>query len=260
MPLRVSLSGRAAVAVVGAVLLAVAARPPQAVRAAQGDGAGARIWSGVYAPDQAERGKTGFTGLCRRCHNDDLNGSERAPALRGESFMSNWEAQGLDRLFSKIRDTMPQDKPASIPDEEYLDILIYVLSHTFPAGKDALTMEDLDAIQIVRKPGEAPTELRNFSLVEVVGCLTQGEGNLWLLTGTSNPVLTRDQPATAEELKRAAGQPAGPHTFQLVSVTPFKPESLKGQKIEAKGLMFRAPNRDRLNVSSIQPVASSCSN
>ena len=63
-----------------------------------------------------------------------------------------------------------------------------------------------------------------------------------------------------EELTRAAERPPGPHTFQLVSVTPFKPESFKGQKVEAKGLMFRAPNRDRLNVSSIQPVASSCSN
>ena len=57
-----------------------------------------RIWTGVYTSDQAEQGKVPFTGLCRRCHSDDLEGSERGPALKGEAFMSNWDQQDLDRL------------------------------------------------------------------------------------------------------------------------------------------------------------------
>ena len=49
---------------------------------------------------------------------------------------------------------MPQDNPASIGDEDYLDIMTYVLQgNAYPAGAEALTAEALDGIQIMRKPG-----------------------------------------------------------------------------------------------------------
>src|SRR5262245_40341629 len=85
------------------------------------------IWDGAYTAAQAERGHERFTGVCRRCHNDDLNGSERGPALRGAKFLTDWETQDLGRLFAKIKDSMPPDSPASLPDEEYVDVLTYIL-------------------------------------------------------------------------------------------------------------------------------------
>ena len=220
-----------------------------------------KIWSGVYSATQVERGKIPFVGICRRCHGDDLGGTRRGPALRGEKFISNWEAQDLKRLYDKIRDTMPPDNPSSLDDDEYLDVVSYILqANAYPAGTQDLTAEAIEDIQIMRKPGEGPGEARNFSVVEVVGCLTEGPDHVWMLTNTSEPVLTRERPSTAEELEEAVARPLGTHTFRLVSVAPFKPEAHKGQKMEAKGLVYRAPNKDRLNLNSLQMVASSCTN
>ena len=225
------------------------------------DGQDAAIWKGVFSPPQVERGKGTFTGLCRRCHADDLAGSRRGPALRGETFISNWEAQDLKRMFDKIRDTMPPDNPGSLTDDEYLEVMTYVLqANGYPVGTEELTAEATEDILVMRKavPGEPPREARNFSVVQVVGCLTQGPDDTWVLANTSEPILTRDRPSTAEELKAALARPLGTRTFRLVSVAPFKPEAHKGQKMEAKGLMYRAPSKDRLNLNSLQMLAATC--
>ena len=220
-----------------------------------------KIWTGVYSEAQVDRGKVPFVGICRRCHGDDLGGTRRGPALRGEKFMANWEAQDLKRLFDKIRDTMPPDNPSSLDDDEYLDVMSVILqANAYPPGTKDLEAEAIDDIQIMRKPGEESKEARNFSVVEVVGCLTEGPNHSWMLTNTSEPVLTRERPSTADELKDAVSRPLGTATFQLVSAAPFKPESHKGQKMSAKGLVYRAPNKDRLNLSSLQMVAPSCTN
>ena len=140
-----------------------------------------------------------------------------------------------------------------------LDVMTYVLqANDFPVGTAELTPEATEDILVMRKmvPGEPPREAQNFSVVQVVGCLTQGPDNMWVLTNTSEPILTGNRPSSPEELKAALARPLGNRTFRLVSVAQFAPESHKGQKVEAKGLMYRAPNKDRLNLSSLQMVAS----
>jgi mono/diheme cytochrome c family protein len=252
---------RPPVLVRGWLLIAALAATGTPASAQDSDGQSTKIWSGVYAAAQADRGKARFTGLCRRCHNDDLNGSERGPALRGDNFISNWEAQDLARLLSKIRDSMPPDDPGGLEDDEYLGLVSYILQvNAFPAGVEDLNTDALSTIRIMRKPGEGPRELRNFSLVQVVGCLTEGPDNIWSLTNTTDPVLARERPSTAEELKAAGALPLGAQTFRLISATAFKPESHKGHRMEAKGLLYKAPNKDRLNVSSLQMVAAGCAN
>ena len=49
------------------------------------------MWDGVYTADQAARGKTRFEGACIRCHNIELIGSERGPALKGTGFLTKYE-------------------------------------------------------------------------------------------------------------------------------------------------------------------------
>jgi len=228
---------------------------------AQADEHGHGIWDGAYAAAQAERGHSRFTSLCRRCHNDDLNGSERGPALRGEKFLMNWDAQDLGRLFAKIQGTMPPDSPSSLPDDEYVDVMAYILQvNGFPAGRSALSIDELASIVMVRKPGEAPADVPNFRLVQVIGCLTRESDKEWLLTDTTDPVLTTDQPSTAATLKQAAGQPLGTHAFRLVGAQTFSPEEHKGQKMQAKGLIYRAPNKDRINLISLEMLGSTCGN
>lgn len=244
------------------LVLALAVPVPVGMLAAQDESSkNSQIWDGVYTTEQAERGKTRFTGLCRRCHNDDLGGSERGPALRGDRFMSKWETQGVDRLFAKIRDGMPPDSPSSLPDDDYIDLVARILqANSFPAGKQALNLEGLERILIVRKPGEGPREAPNFSLVKIVGCLSQGPDHAWMLTNAHEPVLTTDQPSTAATRKEADSQPLGPYTFRLVSASSFGLDVHKGHKMEAKGLVYRAPNKDRLNVISLEMVSANCGN
>src|SRR5262245_31567947 len=102
---RVSIAGLCSSAVlVWVAVMAMTARP--VVVAAQESG-GRKIWDGVYTEAQAARGKPAFETSCSRCHNNALIGSERGPALKGEGFFSHWENDTLDKLFTKIRDTMP---------------------------------------------------------------------------------------------------------------------------------------------------------
>ncbi len=232
------------------------AAPVGHAQRAAGDETLPRIWTGVYTEAQAEEGKVPFTGLCRRCHSDNLEGSERGPALKGELFMSNWDQQDLDRLRAKIRDTMPPDDPGKLNENDYVGLVSYILkANGYPAGSTNLDSGTLSAVQLVRKPGEE-RELKSFSLVQVVGCLSQESDRSWVITRASEPVLTRDRPSNAEELKRADAKPLGAQTFQLVSVSPFQPDASAGRKIEVKGLLYKSPSKNRVNVSSLQPVGS----
>src|SRR5579871_1101357 len=133
-----------------------------------------RIWSGVFTAAQAQRGKADFEKSCSNCHVSDLSGSVRAPALRGDRFMQNWQNGSVAVLFSKMRDSMPANYPETVPEETKIDILAYLLQqNAFPAGSTELKLDEkeLADIQIVQKGNLAAA---NFALVRMVGCLTQG--------------------------------------------------------------------------------------
>jgi cytochrome c553 len=222
-------------------------------------GSSTKIWTGVYSKGQAERGKDRFLRDCATCHNVDLQGQgTRGPALTGVPFMTNWETQDLESLFAKIQ-RMPLNNPASLPAAVYMDIMTYILQvNAFPEGDRDLDAEGLEGIHIVKK--DAAKLVVNFAVVEMIGCLAQGPDRRWVLTRVAEPVVSRDQPLTSDELKRAAISPLGSDTFLLVSVLPFKPDAYQGQKVSAKGLFYKTPSENRLNVTSLQPVAPSCTN
>ena len=247
----------------GAVLLWVAVmattiRP--AVVIAQ-EGGGRKIWDGIYTQAQAARGKPAFETSCGRCHNNELVGSERAPALKGDGFFSHWENDTLDKLFTKIRDTMPAGGIESVTDAGKLDILAYIISmNGAPAGREELSIElpALEAITIVRQGGVAEG-VSNFNLVQLVGCLAPAGDKAWKLTNASEPVVTKEETSTPAALAKAGGQPLGKLNFDLVSVTPgYQADSRAGQKVEARGLIFRSNSDNAINLTSLQSVSGSC--
>jgi len=220
------------------------------------------VWAGVYSSTQAERGKTTYQANCRTCHSFDLTGG-RGPALTGDSFMTTWDAQSVNKLYDKIKSTMPQTRPSTLSDDAYMDIVAFILHENgFPEGKQALNEDVLDAAHIVKKSGSTTKKaVANFTLVELVGCLAKGSDNKWILVNSSEPVGSKDEPSTAGELKSAETAPLGNDSFLLVSVLPYKPDSHDGQKMVAKGLVYREPNsRSRLSLTSLQSVSSSCAN
>ena len=214
-----------------------------AARRARAGGRGRKIWDGIYTEAQAARGKPAFETSCGRCHNNELVGSERGPALKGDGFFSHWENDTLDKLFTKIRDTMPAGGIESVTDAGKLDILAYVLSvNGAPAGREELSLElpALEAITIVRQGG-APEGVSNFNLVQLVGCLTPADDKGWKLTNASEPVVTKEESPTPAALTKAGEQPLGRLDFELVSViSAYQADRRAGQKVEARGLIFRS--------------------
>jgi S-disulfanyl-L-cysteine oxidoreductase SoxD len=212
-------------------------------------------WDGVFTAAQAERGKANFlTGRCGGCHKLDLTG-DRGPALKGDDFLAHWENGSVVTLFDKIRETMPPNSPNETTDDAKIDIVAYLLSQNgYPAGKAELRAESdsLGIIDLVRK-GQTST-IPNFSLVQVVGCLSPGPNNAWTLTRTSDPVLTRDEEPTAAALRTAQAKALGAQTFQLISAVSFKPETHLGQKMEARGLLYKDDKDARLNLTSLQAM------
>jgi hypothetical protein len=97
-------------------------------------------------------------------------------------------------------------------------------------------------------------------VAKVVGCLSRGSDNTWLLTSTADPAVTRDDVPAPDALAAAAAKPLGSQTFVLISVAPFRPEAHQGHKMEARGLVYREPGDSRLSLTSLQSVGSSCNN
>jgi len=229
------------------------------VLSAQSPSPDGKIWDGTYTLAQAERGKKNFTTSCERCHLVDLSGGT-GPSLKGTRFMTSWENESLYKIFTKIRDTMPPNFGTTLTDDAKLDVLTYILlTNGFPPGATELQLDtdQLESIQVVRKGANRPA-VPNFSFVEVTGCLAKGPHNTWMLTNSSEPSVTRDQPATPDELKAAGAKPRGAQAFRLISVNAFSPDLHAGQTMEAKGLIYRETDDSRLNLLSLQMIAPSC--
>jgi mono/diheme cytochrome c family protein len=95
----------------------------------------ASVWEGVYAPAQADRGKSLYAAQCASCHGAALDGSGQAPPLTGADFKNNWNGQSADDLFEKIQATMPADRPGNLSRPQTADILAFLLtSNGFPPG------------------------------------------------------------------------------------------------------------------------------
>jgi S-disulfanyl-L-cysteine oxidoreductase SoxD len=247
-------------AVISAVISAIVAMAlPGGVSVVRAQGTEARIWTGIFTDEQAERGKANFAQSCVRCHGADLAGLT-APSLNGNRFITAWENENLYKLFVKVRDTMPPNFGTILTDEAKLDVVSFILrTNGFPAGSQELKVDadTLENIQVVRKG--AVQVVANFSVVRVVGCLAPGPGNTWTLTDTTDPILSRDQPSTPEELKRAEGLAPGKQKFRLVSISGlagFNPQQLSGSRMDVKGLLYKDDTDSRINVTSLQMVGS----
>ena len=214
------------------------------------------IWAGIYTAEQAERGRSVVQAHCSECHHDDLSGGE-GPALAGPTFMLKWEMQSVERLFHKIRDTMPEVGSSDVTDAQKLDTVAYILQQNgFPAGSTELTEAGgaLAAVRMIPRGGPSPP--RSGSLVQSVGCL-QESGNEWMLTGSTDPKVTTRDPLSPSDKQALSAAPPGTHTIELLSVYP-RPVSLIENTVVVKGLFVKTPSTMRINVTSMELVRLKC--
>ena len=99
------------------------------------------IADGVYTEAQAEAGEALYETHCLTCHDKRYF----RPVLK------RWEGQPISMLYLIMSTSMPESNPASLPQDEYIDILAYILSLSrYPAGATPLDHADgaLDKIMV----------------------------------------------------------------------------------------------------------------
>jgi mono/diheme cytochrome c family protein len=204
---------------------------------------------GVYTAAQAARGERVFEAHCVACHRE----GGTAPVLPGERFTKSFADSTLLAVFTTIQTTMPRQAPGSLTDAEYVDAVAHLLkANGYPDGMTELAVAGLGEIKV---PGQGGS--LEFSLVHVVGCLSQA-GRVWTLARGTDPVRTRaPEPANEAEAAQLDQVPLGAQSYRLQQVYGA-PSGWMGQKVAAKGFLTRSGNETRLNVTSMRTLPGQC--
>lgn len=117
-----------------AVLCAAACASPAAAQA-NGSKEPTSVLDSVFSAAQADRGDALFKDVCGACHSTSQ--------FRGDTFEMNWTGRTLRDLYRLIRTTMPQDSPGRLSDQEYVDVVAYLLElNRYPAGTGELAPDE----------------------------------------------------------------------------------------------------------------------
>jgi len=106
--------------------------------AAEPRGSGLQAW---YTEAQAETGRSAFIANCAACH-----GSSMVTIFHDYST--------VEKYFNFISGSMPKHLPGSLPDEDYVAVVAYMLRlNGFAPGGDALTTERARLRRIIPAEG-----------------------------------------------------------------------------------------------------------
>ena len=98
-------------------------------------GSGQTAAEKIYSQAQAKRGLATYDRTCAACH----DGGTMGPELWGEHFLKGWAGKEIADLYTRIQETMPEDNPGSLTEEEALGVVAFVLQQNeFPAGERAI--------------------------------------------------------------------------------------------------------------------------
>jgi hypothetical protein len=96
---------------------------------------------GVYSREQWMRGRDVYAGLCAGCH----------PAIThvGPMFTTSWAGKKLSDLFGFLRERMPKNDPGSLSEQEYVDVMSYMLRlNGMPSGVEELPADSVALTKI----------------------------------------------------------------------------------------------------------------
>jgi mono/diheme cytochrome c family protein len=118
------------------------------------------VWDGVFTEAQANRGQAAYEGACGTCHGHRLNGAPDDPDMRSTPplararFLRVWQGRSLATLFEFTRATMPEDNPDSMTEQEYVDVIAYMLLlGGMPAGDAELQPDAQSLARVVIRAG-----------------------------------------------------------------------------------------------------------
>lgn len=83
----------------------------------------------IYTEEQAEAGEQLYKDYCLTCHDKKYF----RPVLK------RWDGQPLSLFYTVMSASMPESNPGSLPDDQNIAILAYILSLSrYPAGESEL--------------------------------------------------------------------------------------------------------------------------
>lgn len=84
-----------------------------------------------YSEAQAARGKSVYDETCGTCHQPDQ--------FIGQAFVESWNDRRVWDFYGLVRGTMPLDNPGGLKEQEYIDVVAYLLkANHAAAGRDSL--------------------------------------------------------------------------------------------------------------------------
>ena len=79
-------------------------------------GSGNRI---EFTLEQVDRGQYEFSVVCEECHSTS--------EFRGQNFEFSWRRRTAWDFYRTVTQTMPENAPGSLMDEQYVDVIAYIL-------------------------------------------------------------------------------------------------------------------------------------
>jgi len=179
--------------------------------------------------------------------------------------MDSWSEDTLKPLFDKIKTTMPPDTRPTLSDQQYLDVLTFILKRNgFPEGRRELSADNLESVLLTGRNGPEP--LPSGSPVQACGCLTMESETSWKLTNSSRPVRTKKfSDLTSDEIKRYKQHPLGRENLVLSMnlfdrFSPRKVDlmSLVNHKVVVFGKLVRNGKDDSIETIWAQEIDPHC--
>jgi polar amino acid transport system substrate-binding protein len=104
--------------------------------------AGADDGAPAFNHAQVAHGKSLYASSCAKCHGADMQGLN-APALRGPAFAPASNAHlTIGGVFGYMATNMPADRPGKMKDQDYADIMAFLLySNGYAEGKTKMTAD-----------------------------------------------------------------------------------------------------------------------
>ena len=97
----------------------------------------------TFTTAEADRGRAVYTEQCAQCHGSELSDGS-APALLGLAFRRTWSRPQVtvNDLHYIISATMPPERPGSLSETQYLEVLAYIMAENgVAAGVEPLRAE-----------------------------------------------------------------------------------------------------------------------
>ena len=92
-----------------------------------------------FSTAQLAQGRWEYSQKCAVCHGAQLQGGG-APALKGGTFVAQWNGKTLKQFYGYVHDNMPLGQGGALSSQEYADIVAYILARSgLPAGSEKFT-------------------------------------------------------------------------------------------------------------------------